>query len=459
MITIAAQPLSSRPCIGLGVQADAVIYDDLNRQAGVTDADYLLHEDRLRALRPGNARVFIRISDFNPSYDAATYDWDTVEMARQYRNLETLRDAGAAVHVCMAPFTNAQMMQPGMEATAVALMAHLHARGFDHVRWLSLYNEPDSLYADGSEAFRSYFTDGKARPPWSAYVEKHRRTHDLLGQHGLTERIRLVVPDVVMGPHIRTARLKLAKRDFTDYSVAFSFHHYAAHYPGYYAHPESAFYAPPADEMAGYRTIIGPDAELACWEFNNAGYGMGTFWPGSGPRGEAHLDSMASAVHLAEQVLGMLAAGIDGAALWCLNDVFYTGALADGLMLFGLWRYKWEGWVPRPSFFYYAALIEAFRPGARLHTLAGLPEGLCGLAARSVDGTTVVLLNPGTAACTVTLTPGWRRRLRVAPETLPIRSDTLARPCPEAERPLDTWVTLAESDTLTLAPGELTLLR
>src|SRR5882757_447437 len=102
-LTIEKQPLSNRPFIGLGVQADCYIYDDVNRQFGVNDEDYALWERRLKALRPGLARIFLPTTEFNPSGEGHTYDWDTVEMQRQYRNLEVLREAGAKVNVCMGP--------------------------------------------------------------------------------------------------------------------------------------------------------------------------------------------------------------------------------------------------------------------------------------------------------------------------------------------------------------------
>lgn len=80
---------------------------------------------------------------------------------------------------------------------------------------------------------------------------------------------------------------------------------------------------------------------------------------------------------------------------WCVGDMFYRSGLKQGVMYCGLWRYKWESWVPRPVYFYYAALVEAFPPGCRIQPVDGLPSGVTGLAARHEGRQCVALLNQG----------------------------------------------------------------
>ena len=123
------------------MQADCYIYDDVNRQFGVDEADHARWERRLKRLRPGLARIFLPTSEFNPSGDGKTYDWNTIELQRQYRNLAVLRDAGARVNLCLGPWTNKRMTEPGSEQLAVDLVEHLlNDCGFDHIGWLSLFN-------------------------------------------------------------------------------------------------------------------------------------------------------------------------------------------------------------------------------------------------------------------------------------------------------------------------------
>ncbi len=119
-IHAAKQPLSKRLFRGVGVQVDCFLYDETNREAGVTAEDIALYEQRLAALRPGAARVFVAVSDFNPSFDAHTYEWERAEFQRQLAGLKRLDGLGIPINICMSPWTNTQMRQEGMEVTALA---------------------------------------------------------------------------------------------------------------------------------------------------------------------------------------------------------------------------------------------------------------------------------------------------------------------------------------------------
>ncbi|CAN5455369.1 hypothetical protein BH09VER1_BH09VER1_36470 [soil metagenome] len=464
-LTIQKHPLSARSFVGLGMQADCYIYDDVNRQFGVNDNDYIIWERRLKALRPAIIRIFLPTTEFNPSGDGTTYDWETVEMQRQYRNLEVMREAGAKVNVCMGPWTNTEMCQDGSERWAVDLIEHLvKVRGYDHVCWLTLFNEPEAFYVPDTpleeEMLAAGFGGGQ---PWAGYVTKHLGALELLEQRGLTGQIRLILADTAWPPQRRAERLELSARDFGGYPVAYSFHHYVPSDPEFFDRPEAARWKPLPleEEMQGYRTAVGPEAELIVWEYNNFGYGATPAWPGTGSRGEDFLGTFECAVATTGKTLKILSSGVDGLSHWCAGDMFYRSGLPQGVMYCGLWRYKWEDWAPRPNFFYYAALIEAFRPGALLHALGNVPEGLVGLAARLADGWVVALLNPTERSVEVAVDfPATARRLRVSPSRLPRRPDIPIRATPENDLPLHNWEPLsAASTSFQLDSYELTVFR
>lgn len=467
-LTIAETPLSSRPCIGLGVQADCFIYDEVNRQFGVNDDDYARWERRLKALRPGIARIFLPLTEFNPSGDGHTYDWETAEMRRQYRNLTVLKDAGARVNLCMGPWTNTQMTAKGSERWAVDLVEHLvREQGYDHIRWLTLFNEPDAFYAPDTPLNQELQARGFGGGlPFADYVAKHRRALPLLAARGLAGQVRLVVGDIAWPPRRRQEWLELLGREFAGTPAAFAFHHYAPDDDSYFDHPDAKPFQPPplAEEMRGYRAAVGPEAELVCWEFNQLGWSVGSAaWMGCGSRGEDHMGTFETAVAHTRKALTMLAHGVDGLSHWCVGDMFYRSGLPQGVMYCGLWRYKWESWVPRPVYFYYAALVEAFRPGSCLHALEGLPEHVVGLAARRHDQQVVAILNHGPVPVSLSVpVPGAVARLRIAPDRLPRRPDILQHERPATDEPLRDWETLAPAgpeQAIELQPAELTLLR
>ncbi|CAN5455441.1 hypothetical protein BH09VER1_BH09VER1_36480 [soil metagenome] len=462
LLNIEGQPLSARPFVGFGMQADCYIYDDVNRQFGVNDDDYALWERRLKALRPAIVRIFLPTTEFNPSGDGATYDWETVEMHRQYRNLAVLREAGAKVNVCMGPWTNAEMCQPGSERWAVDLVEYLiRERGFDHIHWLTLFNEPDSIYVPDTPLEQELLSMGFGGGlPWADYVAKHLSTLELLDQRGFAGRIHLVVADTIWPPDRRLERLKISARDFAGHPVSYGFHHYIPVDPNFYDHPDAIRWKPPAlgDEIKAYRDAVGENAELIVWEYNNGPLGTGATGLGTGPRGEDHLGTFDSAVSSTSRTLHMLFHGVDGLSHWCAGDMFYRSGLPQGVMYCGLWRYKWQDWAPRPAFFYYAALIEAFRPGALLHALGNVPDGLVGLAAHLSEGWVVALLNPTKHPVEVVVDfPTRARRLRVSPSRLPRRPDISSRATPENDLSLHNWESASAS--FQLDPQELTLLQ
>ena len=456
-LTVSQEPISARPFHGLGVQADAYIYDDDNRRMGVTDKDLALFESRLAALRPGIVRIFAGIDLFNPSFDAKSYQWDLPGYGRLVHHLRNVKAAGAKVNVCMGPWTNEQMTHEGMEKTAVDFVEHLVGEeGLDNVAWVCLFNEPDGIYAHDSALYRKVFGDDAVakKPPWSQYVRKNVWAHEELQRRRLHPAVKLIVADTVWGHPIRAERMRMAVEDFAGLDVACAYHHYNPEYPERYD-PWQYEYPGMAAEAEMFRRLVGPEREMVIWEFNNGGPGFGGFYSGTGRHGEDLAGSFAGAVEIADKVLTALDRGVDGMSLWCLCDSYYNCGLKTGPMRFGLWRFRWEGWRPRPCYYYYAALVHAFRPGARLHRVAGTDAETLALAAEADGGWTVAVLNLREAASRVDLLPpaeGEARRLRVYRELLPT-SD---------EMPAGAWQPAAAEKgriTLDLEPWELTVVR
>ncbi len=456
-LTVTPTPISHRAYYGLGVQADAYIYDETNRDMGVGPKDLELFERRLQALRPDIVRVFANIDLFNPSFDAATYEW-TLPAFRQFvDHLHNVRAAGAKVNVCMAPWTNAQMMKEGMEKTAVDLVEHLRGvEGLDNVAWVCLFNEPDSMYAHQSDIYRAVFGEEAMakRPPWSDYVAKNLWTQEELIRRGLYPQVRLVVADTVWGHPIRRDRIELAARDFAPVDVQYSYHHYNPDFPEYYDKPEYA-YPGVAPEAQQFRHLLGSDRELLVWEFNNAGPGFGGFFPGTGRYGEDLNGSLAGGVELADKVLTALANGIDGMCLWCICDSYYNCGTKTGPMRFGLWRFRWEGWKPRPIYYYYTALMHTLRGGMRLHAVESDNEGVMALAGTDGKAWRVAVLNRRSVPIRTALqfpATGRLERLRVYPEKLPTKD----------EMPVSDWEPIpadGKNVDLDLRPAELTIVR
>lgn len=462
-LTITRKAVTSQPFRGIGAEADCFIFDEQNRNAGVTEEDLQLVERRLRAVAPGVARLFVDAAWFNPALDGTTFDWNGAAYANLLRQLRLLQACGTACNLVMF-----QPMPPAIADPMPAvrgmlgLIEHLRrAEQLHAVRWLTLYNEPDSIYPHDSPLTRRVFPERlQKQPPFSEYVRINRETQQLLQERGLYPEVRLLVADTVWGHPMRVERIRLCADAFADLDVTYSYHNYAAE-PVAWREVNNPDFAYPgmAEEAQLLRGILGPERELMLWEFNYInGTGFGSHYPGIGKYGTDLLGCVDTGAALTEKVLLAAAAGVTGVCLWCLHDVLYPYPPLPkrGPMPFGLWRYKWENWYPRPYYHYYALLCQSFRPGCQVVAVRGGGHGVTALAATQGEATVLAVLNRGTKPAKVAVAGLAMRpmeRLRVYPDIIPDAGDL-----PVAETGA---VTMAASSLpeLTLAPLELTILR
>ena len=457
MLSVDETPVSGRPFVGIGVQIDAYIFDEVNRASGVSEDDLALIARRIQAMRPAVARTFVHVDWFNPSLDGVTFDWTLPGYRHLLRLLRLLRETGTAVNlVLFAPLpalgVDHQALVQGMLAGLERLVA---VEGCDHIRWLTLWNEPDNLFFHASPLYRRVFgVDAEAtRPAWDAYVHLNHWAYTQLAARGLFPDIRLLVPDTVWGAPMRLERMRLCVDACAGIDVAYGYHNYSTEEQSFYSDNPDFAYAGMAAEVATLRDLLGPDRELGLWEYNTVSpVGFGTFFLGVGPGGEDRVSSFAGAVDVAEKTITGLLHGLDLCCLWCLHDMFYCGQQAQGLMHCGLWRFRWQQWLPRPLFHYYSALMGALRPGMRLYPVSGCPPDLRAIAGQAGDRRVVVLLN--TAHHPRRVQAAWNGpviRHSLTPDNLPMDADLPAAPA----MPL---VVADGSFACELAPWELSIL-
>jgi hypothetical protein len=458
-------PGGRRPLDGFGVQCDSYLYDAVNAAAGVGADDYALVERRLRALRPSLSRMFCHVDWFNPARDAKTYRWDLPGYANLLRMLRLLQEVGARVNlVLFQPFGGLSREQHGASVRAMAdLLARLRdAEGIAAVRWLTLYNEPETVFTHDSPLMRRIFGDAcvEAPPDWEMLVGLWRLAQARLEALGLYPHVKLAVPDCVYGSPVRYERMRLAAEAFAAADADFSVHVYSPEDPSGQpqteAHRRDWGYPGMACEAADFRALAGPARRLILWEYNLEGLGGRTsLFPGVNRQGLGILETPDAGPEILEKTLLAALHGYDGACLWCLSDMLYCEDPGCA-MAYGLWRFKNARWYPRPHYYYYAPLCQLFRAGMSLVPVAGGAPPLLAMAARNSAGTAAVILNRGEARQSVRLAglPAKPvRRLRIHPGVLPATGGDL---------PLDTWeAAAADADgalRLDLLPREATYL-
>ncbi len=457
MFTIDPNPISDRPFFGLGAQADGYLYDSCNAQFRLTPQDYELNERRLDELRLANTRMFVHVDWFNPSLDGKTFDWDDDDFGCFLKQLKRHRANGTQANlVLFQPPRPTAGKIPAIVKAMVAMLKHLVAdEGFDNIRWLTLWNEPESAFPHDSPLVRRLFGEDalSRRLSWADFVAAHRLALNELAAAGLSDQIRILTPDCVWGAPLRLERLQLAVDEFGADDVGYCYHNYSSEDPSFYDGNPDWAYPGIAAEAAAFRRLVGPDKPLLLTEFNIAGDAFSSRFPGCGKGGVSLIDTIDGAVAVADKILQAIAAGVDGFTIWCLQDMMFCGQIGLGQMNFGLWRFKGAAWSPRPLYHYYAALVGALRPGAVIHRVTSRATGFPALWALRDDGETMVILNPTAAShrISVQLPSGSVTRRRVYEEVLPAN----------AERAVAQSEKARADDTLeiTLAPQELTILQ
>ncbi len=445
-VRVTAQPVDGRPLLGLGVEAEPPPFPFRNPaslSAAACDAIQARAERRLRLLRPAVVRIFCFAEQWNPSLDGETFTWEHPDYLRLVRMLGVVRDLGGRANLVL--FSHSHEPLPvlcRLVRAMVAMLAHLRgAHGFDHVAWLTLFNEPESVFRQDTPLARAIFTSSPVPHTWDEYVALNRLAMGLLQTAGLAG-VRMVMPDSAWGGRMRRERMELTAAAFPHDDICFGYHHYNPEDPDFNDHapPEFAYYGV-REEAERFRRLVGPCRQLVVWEFNNAGDAFNTHFPGTDKRGRNVLESPEAGAELAYRVITALQYGADGLCLWHMHD--------SDVNKFGLWRWEDEGSTMRGYWHTYALLCHSFRPGWRVLPVSQPPETVSVLAACDAAGAGVrvaVQNRTGVAAAlALDLAVGGGRATlrRLDPQTLPP---------PEREEPF-----YAESEETVDADGRVRL--
>lgn len=419
ILTTAASP---NPFRGIGVQADPPRFAFRNRELlGDSDVDRLIAraEQRLSVLRPGLARLFVFVEQWNPDLDGRNFVWDHPDFLRLCAMIRFLK--GLDCRVCLALLSQSDKpmdVQQKIVTAMVAMVERLHKHeGLTNIAWLTFYNEPEQAFPHVSELMLRVFGEkvSARRNTWDDYVAMHRWALQELENCGLASRIRLALPDVVWGAQVRKERMELAVQAFPTEEICFGYHHYNPEDPGFYhdAGPDYAYHGM-AEEASRFRELCGA-RELVIWECNVAGKGFSTHVPGLDPHGRDVQQTEESNAELAYRVVTAVSNGVDGFCLWHMHDT--------DVNKFGLWRSEEEGATFKPIWPAYLLLCHAFPPGCKTFQTSGGTREI-GVAACEESGkiTNVVFVNrSGTPRdlCWQEPVCGFWETVRINPQTCP----------------------------------------
>jgi len=455
ILKLDSKPVSLRPFYGLGAQADGHIYDSRNARYGVGKQDWELIERRLARLKLANARMFLDLRWFSPGLEAEGLGTESedarccVEQIARHRKNGTLCNLVLFQPIPRRPDEVSKLVDIFM-----ALVERLADReGLGNIRWITLWNEPDSQFLHESALMRRVFGDDAfaGRLGWEHYASANRQAYRELELRGLSRQVQLMVADCVWGAQVRAERMRLALETFGEMDVAYSYHNYNPENPDFYRGNPDFAYEGMGQEAAKFRKWLGNERPLLLTEFNAVGDGFSSSFMGCGPAGAEVHGSVEGAVTVADKVLKAAAEGVDGFTIWLVHDIVIPCAESVGPFRHGLWRYKSEGWHPRPAYHYYSALMDAFRPGCAIYRVRGAGTTLGALGCIEGEYRRLAALNTGRRPARVRFEfggmSGSMSLRRVDPARLPAVSDM----------PAYSEETADVKAEIVLAPGELVI--
>jgi hypothetical protein len=325
---------------GFGAEWDAMFLQAPNVAAGVTDSDLVLAGHRLNRLGIALVRMFVRIAWWKPT--AQALDLESPEMQSVYRQLDVLQTLG--IPTILVVWRGADWLldwraDPQAVASATAdLVKELNRRGYG-IPWLTVVNEPN---LEMGEPFDDYATLVRAV---RAELERRALWAELVG------------PDESGG----ASWFQRAVPGLADTLGVFDSHSYDFDYGSVAG----------MDRFVSWRRgLLDANGATAAAPFFLAEFGSANNLDAFH---SADIDTFERGLFSAEGALRAMAAGADAVAHWCLHDMYYDEG--PDKMGYGLWRFRDEGWTPRPIYYAWSLLGRVAERGGFVHRVqAGDPR-------------------------------------------------------------------------------------
>ena len=355
--------------LGFGAHGDYFLTRGFNLSKGVNDADRKLVLDRVAAMRPHIIRVLFDYKWWEPYEGRRTTD--SPDLRDQVQWIGFLKPIGTdvIVHPWGDQFAYSDWMlrtgdpdwwkNPFSRLPIAAkrdAMVHSLAdyirflrrnKGLTNVRYVCLINEADN--------------DPSRPVDVTEYIRLNRLLKQMLEEGGVGDEVILLGPDDSSAPvHARSLWYHQTLPAGRDLFGALSSHTYR--------HEDTRLLEPWVKsrlDLLRQASPAQPPLPLLITEF---GYGGASFENPENVKYEYGL-------FLADFAIAALNAGASAANTWCLFDTYYSMHIKQG---WGLWRFKNEGWAPRPGFYSWSLITRHTEPGSQVPTVevSPLAEGV-----------------------------------------------------------------------------------
>ncbi|QJU55729.1 chitobiase/beta-hexosaminidase C-terminal domain-containing protein [Herbiconiux sp. KACC 21604] len=349
----------------LGVGVNVIPWSLMGDTAtlGYDEADWQVDVERILTLRPKVARFWFQIDWME--LQKGQYDFDSPEMKAVYRYLDAFKQAGTEIELNFGwkvgerihdwftipgvedPYISAPADLPAYGRSASALLQNLWGRGYENVKYLTYYNEPNGSWdfeAPGDE--KAY------------YAQMAQAVSDQLVADGIRDRIEIWGPEEVSAPDW-TAFMEQNAPDAFD---GYSFHLYGEAYSS-------------LDDIIAARTSVANGKPVSMTEF-----------------GWASPEASVWETGYANYVIDSANKGVHTNLVWQLNGVMTDDPRGDTNGDYNLWDSVILGLEPSPAFYEAGPLLRYIPAHSSVYATEVSSPDARATAFRDGDGEWTVLV-------------------------------------------------------------------
>lgn len=361
---------------GFGAQGD--LFLELGRviRQGLTPEDKKLVRKRVFDMKPKLIRLSFALTNWESEKGKVTPDTEGMHDLKS--TLALYKEIGADVALTewgyeLPGWTKPTKQIPSPEMRLpfaqswVSLLKYLRNDcGFTNLRYVIIYNEPNSL-------------------DWEGYSDVYKALNQSLKDAGLRKKIAIIGPDEACSNWL----LPKAVDQLDDVIDYYDAHNYISN-----SGKEAQYWVKPRidlmPKLSGSKSIPARKRFLIM-EFGK-GDGMSTW-------ATPHNDGYNYGLFLADSAIVSCNEGISGMAMWCLMDTDYGTR-----MKWGLWKFLDEGWAPRPGFYAWSLLTRYIELGSTVNTLTSNAPNVVSTAFRERNNGKWTLLSVNRANIKVSFT-------------------------------------------------------
>jgi len=318
--------------LGIGVNVIPTALMEGTTRFGYTEAHWEMDRKRILTVRPKVARVWFQIDWMESA--KGVYTWDSPEMKAFYKYLDAFKEAGTEIEFNMGWKIGSKAHEwfniPGVDkwtsapadldayaaSTSAVLNELINNRGYDHIKYLTFYNEPNGSW------------DFEAPGDQQAYyADMVRKASERLAADGLRDRIEIWGPEETGAP----AWTRYMKDHIDEHVDGYSFHVYGEAYEGLKValKQRSDYTAPKPVHLTEFGWA---DDNASNWD---AGF--------------------------ANSVVAVANGGVKSALVWQLNGVWSPDPFGGTNGVYTMWDSIVLGMQPRKTF-YSAGLLNRYIP-------------------------------------------------------------------------------------------------